>query len=1032
MKNLNKKITCFCVLLSTFACTFLYAGESFIPLQKGLRIASDDLIYNNKVLTSRDADQLFSNQKLDLSQLNPKSNDIWSNNSTAVNDQAAISIRDNDILSYEGALLSNTGLFRFNAIPLNGNKIYTIHMDKSLHTMLMRKNLLRALGYKIPAMKYLKTVTIKFDNKFAMETFLKSEIPEATLGASERWATVNENQLKVTLKDVAVTEPNEFDFYNVSMGVPTQTINSRSLRALIIPYSLVDLYESVNKFSWIDGKIDNKAVILSHFTNNEFATTIDDAVWMLKRMNNLTRIDFEKIVADAYFPREVELLLVEKLVSRRNALNRIFNLDLENAELPFNSKITSGNILKDGKLNQKEYPDYASRFAYGDAESPLGQMRYFLYSKIQSNIIDNLVNKINGEMDLFDMNETRTEYFQKQFKKGLDHFVKTGEILPIKAGAWYAPVADIDLILSRDIILGNYLGTDNLVQLADTFGASTEIGVFAGIEGLGSDLAGSVKVGTSLVRSYTHLKPVKSLKDSLKEPFKNMFVNILKKSLKEKFFSLAELKALDEKNATDAAKEEQRKKIESLLTEIDKTLAVGESLIVTDRFVPSAAVRLNFNQGLVGAGVGVSAGVTVLKRIHLYKKSPKLLQIYDDSGFVKNINVSFFVSNYINLVKVNAAYDFGHYNVKSYMVNLSTDRSENPNLFSNAMGVYNVLKSKDFEVLESINPAVKLDVQFKDKEKGLSLLFWRMKSLSGKTYYDLKAKDGVVGTYFSLEKDFLTGLNPESFSKQLMNYYLSSSVEGVQITDGEDTNPGESLFGRSRTQKLRFEATVDSNKKFNQKFIDLSDVKQGWGMSEKKIKKFMETTNKKFQTKLFDTGLIDFKKLRLYNIGYHMNLYNKGIERLHAITVKDINPLEVVYKNERRVGCDTTDFGNRNESNLKRASCGDLTYLKSLIRSCPKKKTDEAMAECGIELLDQMMSDLNFNDFKKLIGEDNLYIYGTINGFREKSEILNDTIYSNTIGKIGSKQWNGPLEVVRDLLGLSDGEFSGSWMRKGL
>jgi hypothetical protein len=63
---------------------------------------------------------------------------------------------------------------------------------------------------------------------------------------------------------------------------------------------------------------------------------------------------------------------------------------------------------------------------------------------------------------------------------------------------------------------------------------------------------------------------------------------------------------------------------------------------------------------------------------------------------------------------------------------------------------------------------------------------------------------------------------------------------------------------------------------------------------------------------------------------------------------------------------------------------------------------------------------------------DNIYVYGTIDGFREKSEILNDTVYSNTIGKIGNKQWNGPLDVVRDLLGLTGGEFSGSWIRKGL
>jgi hypothetical protein len=1032
MKKLNKKLLCFCALLSSVVCTSLYAGESFIPLQKGLRIASDDLIYNNQILSSRDADLLNTNQKIDLSTLNPKSNDIWDKSISVVSDQSAISIKDNDTLTFEGSLLSNTGLFRFNAIPVNGNKIYTIHLDKSLHTMLMRKNLLRSLGYKIPAMKYLKTVTIKFDSKFSMETFLKSDIPEATLGASERWAKSNESQLTVTLKDIAVTEPNEFDFYNVSMGIPTQVINSRSLRALVIPYSLVDLYESVNKFSWVDGKLDNKAIILSHFTNNEFATTVDDAVWMLNKLNKLSRVDYQRIVAEAYFPKEVELLLVEKLISRRNALNKVFNLKTE--EIKFNPIVTLGSGLKNGKVVQKDYPDYASRFAYGDAESPLEQIRFFLYSKVQSNIIDNLVNKLNGEMSFFDLNDKRTDYFQKQFKDGLDHFVDTGELLPIKVGVWYAPAVNVNLILSRDIVLGNYLGTDNLVQLADTFGASAEIGVFAGIEGIGADLAGSAKASVSLVRSFSHVKPVKSLKQSLKEPFKNIFVSLLKKSLKDNYFSLSELKSFDDKNTTDEVKEDQKKKIEGIFKEIDKTLDVGESLILTDRLVPSASVRISFNQGLIGAGVGVSGGVTILKRVHLYKKSAKILQIYDDSGFVKNIDISLFVSNYINLVKVNASMDNGHYRVNSYMVNLSTDLSENPNLFSNALGVYNVLKNKDFEILDANNPPVKLDVQFKDKETGLSLLFWRVKSLSGKTYYDVKAKDGVVGTYFSLEKDFLTGLNPEAFSKQLMNYYIAKDVEDIQISDDEGPNPGESFFGRSRTQKLRYEAAVDANKKFTQKFLDLADVKQGWGMNESTVRKFMENVNKKFQAPLFDPGQIDFKKLRLYNIGYHMNLYNKGIERLHKVTVKDILPLEVVYKKERRLGCNTTDSGDakKRNPNLKRAICGDLTYLKNIISRCQRPMSDEKMAECSTELLEQMFNDMKFTDFKNLIGEDNLYIYGSIDGFREKSEILNDTIYSNTIGKIGSKQWSGPLEVVRDLLGLSDGEFSGSWIRKGL
>jgi hypothetical protein len=1019
MKNIILKLARF-LSLSLLLCATVHAGESSIPLKKGLRIASDDLIYNGDVLSSNEADLL----NVDLSTLNPQPNDLWDNPATTLNDQKTIAINDGDSMSYEGSILSNTGLFRFNAIPLNGNKIYTIHLDKSLHTMLMRKNLLRALGYKIPAMKYLKTVNIQFNSKIELDNFLKREIPEATLGAADRWATVNSvqvNQLLLTLKDVAISEPTELDTYNVSMGVPTQTINSRTLRSLIVPYALLDYYESVNKFPWIVGKIDNNSVVLPHFTANDFATTVDDAVWMINRLNKLTRADFQRVVAEAYLPKEAEVVLVEKLISRRNSLNRLFSLKA--ADIAFHSKISLLPALKEGKLLQKDYPDYASRFAYGDAESPLDQLRYFLYSKVQSNLIDNLVNKLNSEMSVYDLTAKRTEYYQNQFNEGLQHFIETGEILPIKVGTWDDPVINPNLILSRDIVLGNYLGTDNMVQLADTFGASVDLGLYAGIEGIGDNLAGSVKVGASMVRTYTHLKPVKSLKASLKEPFKNIFVGMMKRSLKEQFRSLSELKELAA-TATDDAKAEQRKKIEEVFGEIEKKLDIGESLIITDRIVPSVSVRLNFTNGLVGAGVGVTAGVTVLKRIHLYRKSAKVLQIFDDSGFVKNLDLSLSVNEYVTLVKLNGTYDKGHYNVKSYLVNLSTDTSENPQLFSNALAIYNVLKNKDFELLNKSAPPVDLDVQFKDKTAGLSLLFFKAKYLNARSYYDVTTKDGVKGSYFSLERDFLTGINPEAFSKQLMNYYISKEVDDIQLTEEADRNPGESFFGRSRTQKLRYEATVDEDKHFTQKFIQLSDIKQGWAMSEKRLKKFMESVNAKFQYKLFDTAQVDFKKLRLFDVGYHMDLYNRGLERLHAITEKDLLPLEAKYKEVRFCPDDST--------NKRTAACGDLQWIKLVMKKCALSKNDEAKASCSMELFQRMMDDLDFKDFLNLIGEDNLYIYGSIDGFRTKSEVLNDTIYSNTLGKIGSKQWSGPLDVVRDLLGISNGEFSGGWIRKTL
>ncbi len=993
------------------------AGESFVPLQKGVRMASDDLIYRDNVVSSREAQDLSTLENVDLSLLDPKSNEIWSQEISAVNDQESIEVRNNETLSFEGSLTSNSGLYRFNAIPENGSKIFTIHLDKTLHTLLLRKNLLRKLGYKIPAIKYLKNISIRFNSVEDRELFLKKSIPENTDGASARWVTKSK-ELTVDIQDVAITEPSENDFYNVAMGVPTQTINSRTLRSLLIPYSLADLYESINKFSWIDGKIDNRAAVFSHFTGNDFATTLEDAQWMLRKLNKLTRADIKEIVDGAYFPSDIAAVLTEKIVSRRNSLNRLF--EEKSAGIAFNQKISIGESVKDGKIIDKEFPGFASRFAYGDAESPFEQLRFFLYAKLQSNVIDNLVTKFNSYLEGYDIKKVRSSFFQKQFEDGLNHFIQTGEIQPIGVETWSSPLASAQLIFSRDIVLGNYLGTDNLVQLADTFGASVNLGAYLGVEGLGNGLSGSVKATVALVRTFSHVKPVKNLKQSLKEPYKNMFVNLLKKSLRERYFSLSELKN------SSASNDEKAKQVTALLKEIDQYLDTGESLIMTDRLMPSAEVKLNFSAGLIGAGVGVGAGVTTIKRIHIYKKSPKILQIFDDLGFVKDINLSFSVNEYISLLKITGQYDVGKYNIKSYMVNLSSDLDENPNLYSNALGVYNVLKNKNFETLNNNVTPVKLDADFRDRSTSFSLLFWKMKSIKGKTYYNLDAKDGINGRYFSLNKDFMRGVNVEAFSKQMANYYLAEQTKGdFVLTEEGQANPGDSFFGRSYTQNIRFEAQVNAENKFDHKFLSLTDTKQGWSLSPKKLKKMMLKVNEKFQATLFDVDQIDFEKLRLFRVGYHLNLYDRGIERLNAIKLSDIEVIEARYKKDR--ACNAEDNQNANS-----AMCGDLGALKWDLKKCQKADNDEDKASCNVNLIDDLLASLEFKDFKQLIGENNLYVYGSMDGFRQHSEILNDTIYSNTVGKIGSKEWNGPLDVVRDLLGLSGGEFSGSWLRESL
>ena len=79
-----------------------------------------------------------------------------------------------------------------------------------------------------------------------------------------------------------------------------------------------------------------------------------------------------------------------------------------------------------------------------------------------------------------------------------------------------------------------------------------------------------------------------------------------------------------------------------------------------------------------------------------------------------------------------------------------------------------------------------------------------------------------------------------------------------------------------------------------------------------------------------------------------------------------------------------------------------------------------------------MVKDLEFNDFLKIVGVENVFVHGAINGFRKESEILNAPIRANTIGRVRSKYWNGPLDRLRDIIGIQGGELNGSWIRESL
>ncbi|MFZ9001615.1 MAG: RICIN domain-containing protein [Bacteriovoracaceae bacterium] len=513
------------ILLFIWSCSQSHDGRSpasnvnftngMVPMEYGARPATD-LYYKGEPLLPEEAHQMVldSEGKFDLSLLNPDPNtvlwkDVKPQELTEKEDE--LEINDDDEVKYLDVVRSRSGRFRFSVrvTKKNGEKrTYRVMLSKQIHNLLLRKNLLRKLGYKVPKIKYYPKLKINFSSYFAKENFF-NDVSQATFGDPARWVIDYEKHLRedeilpqeernildsqiededfknlpkhsiqnvsnkkclsrdinndrkgiyqydckrehfyaqnwvfqkqddstyliksaqtgkcldikraskitgadaieykcnggtnqkfiiedgaiengtpttikavhsgyclrlkplhsrkknriqveqsrchdkstqkwtinpsisgdgplrekeeISLQDVIVLEEQDH-YYNLAYGfLPPEVIQGRRLlNSLFIPYALVETPESINLLNWHIGRIINGSLKLEMESSDNFNPTYYDAKWITRRILKLTRSDWAQIVKMAYFPPEVEALLTEKLISRRNHLMQLFHID---------------------------------------------------------------------------------------------------------------------------------------------------------------------------------------------------------------------------------------------------------------------------------------------------------------------------------------------------------------------------------------------------------------------------------------------------------------------------------------------------------------------------------------------------------------------------------------------------------------------------------------------------------------------------------------------------------------------------------
>ncbi len=1011
-----------------------------IDLEKG--IPANDLVFNGQTLLPDEALELYerSNGKFDLSQLNPEESDLWQNKQQEPLD--TIEIDPFSSFEFVGLDLSGNELFIFTARQINAQgiaKVYKIIISRTSHNILMRKALLEKIGYRVPSIKHVPGMVLQLEDQKTKERFI-STLQNATMASSARWVTQQtENQL--TLQDVLILDSQE-EIYNLAMGfIFSDTINGRrSLNALLVPYSLTSLDESINSISWLAGRIEDKQVLLPYTMAEEFAPSIDDARWIMRRIANLGRDDWQDIVEAGQLPGPVQTLLLEKLLARRN--NAVEMLGIEAPLFEINTKVSFPPHLVDGILNKEFFEGYGRRFAYGAAENPLTSkdMLAYLQSKGMSSLLDTAMNYLNDQDFLRTNIEDKSKAaIEEIVAKSLIDAAKEGTAESLKLATFSFPFIEGKFILNRQLDVKADIIDQGLLYLKDSIGVSVGGGLFIGGISDALPVNAKFKAQAHISRTYAHSRPVLSLKKANKYPFKNLLVPLLKSQYAKKLDKLLNA------DREQLSAEEQETLIKEVLDLFNANMETKESFVITNSLVFDSQVVAQATFKLLGIELGADVNELMISRLHIYKAAEKEIHIYKSFGEASAFTIGVGAQVVLPIVKFQNKNKRGTAQTKFHSLNLDP---YNPQIIDRLFALKAVLQKGSLERLEAMKKPLVIKHKFKEAENRLNLIVFDWKHQRSTTNMEITAPDGEIMNFFRFYDGDVVGLDYQSYADDLLNFLIGKIIntDVSVVLSTASANPGFTFMGKAQNKIVTYEGITEDKKTVHSPFIKLTRIWNGWKTKSKNIEKLVKKIEKRLRFDLFSENFMaGVKKVFLYNLNLNYFFHQEGIEHMRGLSEKSIKNIFRKYTDKDYLDTDeqeeTDDELNEDETEEKvRFFSGEKRFLRFLKKAekYEAKGNLKKHAKYLIKAIKIAERKLSVAGLIKLVGgEENLFIISDLDGFREGDENGDQTqrgpyevspTNSNTLGEIGDHRLSGPFGYLMQKTNIKNSELFVNWI----
>lgn len=1034
-----------------------------LPASKAtIKKPASDLVLNGKVIDATEAANLATRGS-DISLLNPEPNKMWQDRMYSTSDAGT---RDYPAADVGVRLLTHEAGVKFTSLfsvqsNAQGGQTFRLGLSRYAQPMMMRAALLRKLGYFVPSPKYYANITVTFateDEKF--EFIAQAELDTSSDFESRKWIKNHPTNKLALILSSATLETVSPDYFDLPWGLapnpddPAQVStvqrfsNHRAYRALIVPYTAVDVPESVNRYSIKAISVASGFGIVPYFMADSFqAAAYEDARWITRRLAQLTDQDLQEIVAEGNYPSAIAELVLRKLKLRVRSFGEVLNIPMTigNPSLNFTSK---DQLVVNGKVTKEFSPGYPQRFSHGERTSPYQEGDFARYLSVEgkSAIIRNVINKLNDRMQFITVEDHAADYQKKVYNRIIDHIRNhPGQPLAQKVDQWGGPLAGLNLRASRFVGTGTYNGSTAPVQLIDQLSMSAGIGYFHALDGI-QKYTPFASGNLSVTRDYTHVRPILSVKEGNKEPWKNLVIpNYMR--------GLAKIISLDKVELEGGATQDGLQKFLSDLRD-------GEVFTITDSLAVSASLSavssLDVLFGLTpfsfinSVTLGADANRVILRQIQFVKGSTGVhvyVRTMKNRGQGLELNVSYF----IRLLKIRAESQGANIVSDGFLIDydptLAADadpESEQGKKFGETgrklkLALIPLIRNNDPELLYNLFNDRKFNIEhdLKTKESQVQFLNWRFGDFNEdhlvRIQYprsdeapDLDPKDEEV-VVFSNKRGEIKGRDFLSLGFSLIDGILSYFKKEETVSRGFGDNPANVPVGKAYWRVVNSETDLSKMDPFPNVSI-VQHVWGGWKLSKNKFLKIIKDIKKEFDnTPVAKYALIDarefqnMKSLDFYRITANLSILNGGLENIRkfieqpsvsgARKKKDMalyNQMvkligedqylkDCIIDRRRRAGRTLgVDDVEPFRGNDYRCLTRDVRSLISLAGQIPKEQ--KALAQWNSKVISYLDDILTTPQLLKLIGEKNYIYLVRINGFRPGDEDGDLEYFSNTYG----------------------------------